>query len=174
MPRPEKVQEVDELADKLKRSTIAILTDYRGLNVAAMVGFRSRLREAGVEYRVSKNTLTRFAAQKAGRDVIVEDLIGPTAIAFGYGDPQPVAKAISDFARSSRILQTKSALLGERRLTAQEVTQLAELPSRDELLARVAGGMMSPIAGMVNVLSGTLRNLVGVLDARRQQIEATA
>jgi len=169
--RPEKVQEVEELADRFTRSSIAVVTDYRGLNVGDMVAFRGRLREAGVEYRVSKNTLSRFAADKSGSEAIKEDLVGPTAIAFAYDDPVAVAKIVSDFARTSRILQVRGALLGDRRIGPEEVTRLAELPSRDVLIAQVLGGMKGPIAGLVNVLSGVTRNLVGVLDARRRQLE---
>jgi large subunit ribosomal protein L10 len=169
--RPEKVQEVEELADRFKRSSIAVVTDYRGINVADMVTFRSRLREAGIEYRVSKNTLTRFAADKSGAEAIKEDLVGPTAIAFSYDDPVPAAKIVSDFARTSRILQVRGALLGDRRIGPEEVTRLAELPSRDVLLSQVLGGLMGPVAGLVNVLNGVTRNLVGVLDARRRQLE---
>lgn len=171
MPRPEKVKEVEELADRLSRSSIAIVTDYRGLTVSDMVTFRGRLREAGVEYRVSKNTLTRFAAEKSGREAIVPDLVGPTAIAFAYDDPQPAAKIISDFVRSSRILQVRGALLGNRRIGPESVTQLAELPGRDTLIAQAIGGIKSPIAGLVNTLNGVLSGVVGVLDARRRQLE---
>jgi large subunit ribosomal protein L10 len=171
MARPEKVQEVEELADRFSRSSIAVVTDYRGLNVSDMVAFRARLREAGIEYRVSKNTLARFAADKSGREVIKEDLVGPTAIAFAYDDPVPAAKIVSEFARTSRILQVKGALLGDRRIGAAEVTRLAELPSREVLIAQVLGGMKGPIAGLVNVLNGVTQNLVGVLDARRRQLE---
>jgi large subunit ribosomal protein L10 len=172
--RPEKVQEVEELADRFTRSSIAVITDYRGINVADMVTFRSRLREAGIEYRVSKNTLARFAADKSGREVIKEDLVGPTAIAFSYDDPVPAAKIVSEFARTSRILQVRGALLGDRRIGPEDVTRLAELPSREVLIAQVLGGMKGPIAGLVNVLSGVPRNLVGVLDARRRQLEEGA
>jgi large subunit ribosomal protein L10 len=172
--RPEKVQEVEELADRFTRSSIAVITDYRGINVSDMAAFRSRLREAGIEYRVSKNTLARFAADKSGREVIKEDLVGSTAIAFSYDDPVPAAKIVSDFARTSRILQVRGALLGDRRIGPEDVTRLAELPSREILLAQVLGGMKGPIAGLVNVLSGVPRNLVGVLDARRRQLEEGA
>lgn len=171
MARPEKEQEVQELADRFERSSIAIVTDYRGLNVADMVAFRSRLREAGIEYRVSKNTLARFAADKSGSEAIKDDLVGPTAIAFSYDDPVAVSKIVSDFARTSRILQVRGALLGDRRIGPEEVTRLAELPSREVLIAQVLGGMKGPIAGLVNVLNGVTRNFVGVLDARRRQLE---
>jgi large subunit ribosomal protein L10 len=171
VPRPEKVQEVEELADRFQRSSIAIVTDYRGLTVSDMVTFRSRLREAGVEYRVSKNTLARFAADQSGREAIKEDLVGPTAIAFSYDDPVPVAKIVSEFARTSRILQVRGALLGDRRISPEEINRLSELPSKEALLAQVVGGMMGPIAGLVNVLNGVTAGLVGVLDARRRQLE---
>jgi large subunit ribosomal protein L10 len=169
--RPAKVQEVEELTDRFQRSAIAVVTDYRGLTVSDLVGFRTKLRDAGIEYRVSKNTLARFAADNAGRPAVKEDLVGPTAIAFSYDDPVAVAKIVSEFARTSRVLQVRGALLGDRRISAQEVTRLAELPSREVLLAQVLGGMKGPISGLVNVLNGVTTGLVGVLDARRRQLE---
>ena len=171
MARPEKVKEVEELTDRFTRSSIAIVTDYRGLTVANMVDFRSRLREGGIDYRVSKNTLARFAADQSGREAIKDDLVGPTAIAFGFDDPVQAAKVVTEFARTSRILQVRGAMLGDRHIGAEDVSRLAELPSRDVLLAQLLGGMKGPISGLVNVLNGVTSAFVGVLDARRRQLE---
>ena len=175
MPNLElKQQQVDELADRIGRASLTVLADYRGLTVADMATLRGRLRDAGGEFKVAKNTLTRRAAQSLGREALVPLLEGPTGLALGYGDPSAFAKAMSDYARTSRVLTMKGALLGTRVLAADDVGRLADMPPREVLLARVVGGIQSPIAGIVMVLNGTLRNLVGVLEARRQQLAAPA
>lgn len=171
MPRPEKVAVVDELTDKLKRSQVAVVTDYRGLNVQAITELRAQLREAGVEYRVSKNTLTRLAAKNAGIDNMDDLLKGPTAIAFDYDDPVAPAKVLSAFAKQHEDLEIKGGVLNGAIIDANEVQRLANLPAREQLLAQVLAGMQSPIAGFVQVLNGTLRSLVYAVDAIRQQKE---
>src|SRR5438105_15160392 len=125
--RAEKEQAIGTLVERLARAEIAILTEYRGLSVTELQDLRGRLRPAGVEYVVAKNTLTRFAAERTGRTGIVQDLVGPTAIAFG-SDPVATAKALHDYARVNRTLLLKSALLGDRRIDRKEVEQLATLP----------------------------------------------
>ncbi len=170
-PRPEKVREVEELSELLSRSNLVVLTDYRGLTVADMASLRRKLREQGVEYRVAKNTLTTFAAEKAGKADLKEALVGPTAIAFVGGDEAAAAKALSEFERGSKVFKIKSAMLGHRMLAAAQVASLASMPPREVLLSQVVAGFQSPIAGVVGVLSGILSGLVGTLEARRQQLE---
>jgi large subunit ribosomal protein L10 len=171
--RPAKVAEVDELAERLARATMAVLADYRGLTVAQMGDLRRQLRPVNVELRVAKNTLTRLAARKAGREALLPALEGPTALVFSYGDPAAMAKTLTDTVRVQRLaLQVKGALLGDRLLAGPEVARIADLPSRETLLAQLMGGVQAPITSLVSLLAGTLQNLVGVLDARRQQLEA--
>ncbi len=170
-PRPEKVHEVDELAELLTKSNLVVLTDYRGLTVADMASLRRKLREQGVEYRVAKNTLTSFAAEKVGKAGLKDTLVGPTAIAFATGDEAAAAKALSDFERSSKVFKIKSAMLGQRVLASAQVGALASMPPREVLLSQVVAGVQSPIAGMVGVLSGILSGFVGTLEARRRQLE---
>lgn len=172
MARPEKVAVVAELKEKLEKSRAAVLTDYRGLNVAAMTELRRRMREAGIDYKVVKNTLTRFAVRELGVDELEEFLVGPTAIAFSYEDPVLPAKIIVDFAGEYKKLSIKAALLKDKIIQAEAVRELAQLPPREILLAQVFAGMQAPIAGLANVLSGVPRNLVYVLDAIREQKEA--
>ena len=100
--RAQKEQTVSDLADKLSRSQLVIVTDYRGLTVTEMSALRGRLRQAGAEYQVAKNTLTRFAAKQAGLDSLVDDLIGPSAIAFGYDDPAALAKSLQEYLRAAQ------------------------------------------------------------------------
>lgn len=175
MPRPEKVAIVEELKDKLSRSRGAILADYRGLNVKQVTELRSKLRAAGVEYKVVKNTLATIAAKELGLDDLVEYLNGPTAVAFGYDDPVAPAKILADFAKENKALELKGGVLTGNVIDVDDVKALAELPSREELLAQVVRGMQAPIAGMVNVLQGTIRNFVYALEAvRRKKEEAGA
>src|SRR5438270_13202157 len=134
--RSEKDSAIDGLVQRLERAEIAVLTEYRGLSVAELQDLRGRLRPAGVEYVIAKNTLARFAAERTGRETIVEDLVGPTAIAFGT-DPVATAKALHDYTRVNRIFVLKSALLGDRRINPREVEQLARLPHADQLRGRL-------------------------------------
>lgn len=172
MARPEKVAVVEELAGKLQESAAAILTDYRGLNVKSMTELRAKLREAGVEYKVVKNTLTRLAAEKANVSGLDELLTGPTAIAFNKDDPVAPAKILTEFAKSNNALEIKGGILNGAVISVDEVKQLADLPSREELLATVLMRMQGPIYGLVYVLQGTLRSLVYALDAIRREKEA--
>lgn len=174
MARPEKVAAVEELAEKLKKSQGVILTDYRGLTVKEMTELRSQLRQAGVEFKVVKNTLTLLAARKAEIEGLEPVLEGPTAIAIGYDDPVVAAKTISEFAKKNDKLQVKAGVLTGKVIDVDGVKALADLPSREQLLAQVLRGMQGPISGLVNVLHGTLRNLVYVLEAVRKQKEEAA
>jgi ribosomal protein L7/L12 len=168
--RAEKDSAILELANRLASAEIAVLTEYRGLSVAELQDLRGRLRPVGVEYVVAKNTLTRFAAERTGRTGIVGDLIGPTAIAFGK-DPVATAKALHDYARINKTFLLKAALLGDERIDAKAVEQLASLPSADVLRARVFSMIVGPLQRTVSVLSAPLAGLARVIDAHRAQLE---
>jgi large subunit ribosomal protein L10 len=172
MVRQSKIDAVDRLEEVLSQSAIAVATDYRGLSAAEITGLRRRLREAGVEFRVVKNTLTRLAAEKAGREGFKSLLDGPTAIAFSHNDAVAPAKVLSEYLRSSRIaLSIKGAMLEERILDAAQVQALAALPSREVLLATLLGTMQSPLAALSGVLAAQLRKILNVIQARIQQLE---
>ena len=168
--RAEKDATIGDLAEHLRRAEIAVLTEYRGLSVSDLQDLRGRLRALGVEYVVAKNTLTRFAAERAGRTGILNDLIGPTAIAFG-SDPVATAKALQDYTRVNRLFLLRAGLLGERRIEPKEVEQLASLPPAEQLRARVFGMIVSPLQRTVSVLSAPLAGLARLLEARRKQLE---
>ncbi|HHU32327.1 MAG TPA: 50S ribosomal protein L10 [Clostridia bacterium] len=168
-----KQQIVAEIKTKLENSSAAVLTDYRGLNVAQVTELRKRMREAGVEYKVLKNTMIRFAAHELGLEGLDPYLEGPTAVAFS-ADPVAPAKIIYDFAKANKALEVKVGVLEGKVIEAAQVKALADLPSREELLAKVVGGMQAPLYGMVSVLSGTLRSFVYALEAVRKQKEAEA
>lgn len=166
----QKKEVVKELKDKLNGSKATILTDYRGLDVAEITELRRQLREAGVEYKVVKNTLTRIAAKDAGYDFLEDYLVGPTAIAFSE-DPVAPAKVLSNFAKEHKDLELKAGMLDGKLLDKDAIKQLADLPSREVLLARVLAGMQAPISGLVNVLNGPLRGLVYALQAIKDKKE---
>ena len=174
MPTPKKQSQIEEIKDKLSRSTIAVATGYQGLSASSMTNLRARLREQGIEYTVIKNTLTLRAALELGNEGMGEVLNGPTALAFGYGDAATVAKGISGYIASVRLpLVIHGAVMDGTVLTAAQVTSLAQLPTRDELLSKLLGQLQAPISGLVNVLSAPLRGLAIVLQRRVEQMEST-
>lgn len=174
MAKPEKVQAVQEIAEKLKQSQGVVFVDYRGLNVKAMTELRAKLREAGAELKVVKNTLTRRAAEAIELEGLDPYLEGPTAAAFGYDDPVAPAKVLSDFAKTHEALELKAGVLSGKVIGAEEVAALARLPSKEELIGQVLRGLQSPIAGLANVLNGPIRSLVYVLEAIRKEKESAA
>lgn len=160
---------VKEIKEKLEASQGAVLTDYRGLDVAEVTELRNKLRDAGVEFKVVKNTLTRIAANQIGLEGLDPYLEGPTAIAFGLNDPVAPAKILSDFAKAHKDLEIKAGILEGRVIGIDGVKALADLPSREVLLAKVLGGMQAPMYGFAGVLQGTLRSLVYALNAVREK-----
>jgi len=173
MSREKKTQIIENLQDVFAKCSIGILTDYRGLATSEMTALRRRLQESGSEYRVVKNTLARFAAERAGRDDLVSSFEGPVAIAFGYGDIIAPAKVLADHLRTAResSMSIKGGFLGDRLLTVDDVMTLSTLPSREILLARVLGQMKSPVSALIGCLTTPIRGFIGVLQARIQQLE---
>jgi len=164
-PRPEKVAVVTEVRERLESADAALLTEYRGLNVKALADLRRQLRPAGGEYKVYKNTLVRFAARDLGADDLEALLTGPTAITFVKGDAAAAAKTLRDYARGNQSLVVKGGLLGGKVLTASEVQALADLPSRDVLLAQLAGAFQAPLAKLAGLLQALPRNFAYGLQA---------
>ena len=171
-PTPEKVAEVEALEKRLRKASVVILTDYRGLTVSELNTLRSRLREASLEYRVTKNTLLNRAAERVGVTGLSPLLSGPTAVVFGTDDPGVPARLLQEFIRQYRKLEIKGGVVQGETLGADIVLALATLPSRAELLARVVGVLQWPLRGVVSALSAPHRALVMTLDALRKQREA--
>lgn len=169
--RPEKAGKVAELKDLLSSSKGAVLVDYCGLTVAEDTELRSKMREAGVKYMVAKNTFIRIAAKEAGIEGLDAYLEHNTAVAFSAEDPVAPAKILNDFSKDHKALEIKASILDGKVIALDEVKALAELPSREELLAKLVGSMQAPISGLVNVLQGTIRNFVYTLEAVRQKKE---
>lgn len=172
--RPEKVQQVEELTEKLSASEAVVLVDFRGLSVGESNELRRRLSEAGVEFRVVKNTLTLRAANQLGIEGLEEILHGPTAAAFALQDPVAPAKELTRFAKEFQKLTVKAGILGAKVVDAAEVQRLADLPSKEELLARVVGGASGPLYGFAAVTSGLLRKFAYALEDLRRQREGAA
>lgn len=164
-PRPEKVAVVSEVRTRLSESGAALLTEYRGLDVASMAALRRSLREAGGEYKVYKNTLVRFAVRDLGLDALEALLTGPTAIAFVDGDAAAVAKALREFAKTNPHLTVKGGVLGDNVLDAQQVEALADLPPREVLLGRLAGALAAPLQQFAGLLQALPRNFAYGLSA---------
>ncbi len=172
MNREQKVKVISELAEVMARCNAGVLTNYQGLSAAELTTLRRKLRELGIEYRVVKNTLARFAAEKAGRDFLAASFEGTTAIAFSYGDEVELAKALANHIRSSdSVLTIKGGFLADRLLTQEDVNTLAELPPRGVLISQILAGMQSPITALVNCLAYPLREITGTLQARIKQLE---
>jgi large subunit ribosomal protein L10 len=163
-PRPEKVAVVDEVRQRLSDAPAALLTEYRGLKVGELAQLRRNLREAGGDYKIYKNTLVRFAARDLGLE-LEELLTGPTAIAFAREDAVGVAKALRDFGRTNPALVVKGGVLGTRPLSAEQARALADVPPREVLLARLAGGLAAPLQQLAGLLQALPRNFAYGLSA---------
>ena len=158
MARPEKVAVVEEIRTKLAESDAAVLTEYRGLTVPQLAELRASLRGSGTEYKVFKNTLARRAVAEAGLDDVASMFEGPVAIAFVHGDAAAAAKALRDFGRTNPALVVKGGLLGPSIVTPVEIEALAELPSREALLALVAGVFQAPLTKAAGLFQAFTRN----------------
>jgi len=167
--RPEKEAVVKELTDKFSSAKSLVITDYLGLNVAEMTELRSKLREAGVEFKVVKNTLATIAANDVEMEEMTEYFSGPTAIAFGEDDAVSPAKVLVEFAKDHEVLEIKAGLLNGEIISKEKVESLAEIPSRDDLLAKASASMKAPLSGLVNVLQGNIRGLVQVLNQIKEE-----
>jgi large subunit ribosomal protein L10 len=171
MPTQRKIESVADLTEKLSRTQVTLVADYRGLTVAEITDLRKRLREADAELVVAKNTLTLMAAKATGHEAIEPLLSGPTALAFAYSDGPKVAKAINDFNRGPKKLVIRGGLLGNSLLSGDALDQVAKMPSRQQILAEVLGGISAPVTGVVGVLNGAISNIVYVLQAKIDQLQ---
>jgi large subunit ribosomal protein L10 len=176
MPTQAKMAAVAALKEDLSSSTAAIVADYRGLTVSDISAVRRALRGEGITCRVVKNRLAKIAATEAGRGELNELLEGPTALAIGRTDEVTLARTFLDAIRPFKTVVVRGAIIGEKRIDAASVTRLSTLPSREVLLAQLAGGMASPLAKMASLFSAPLRNLgyaLSQLAQNKGQQEAT-
>lgn len=165
---------VEEIKEKIEKSQSIILVDYRGLDVAQLTELRSQYRQAGVDYKVYKNTMMRLAFKDFGLEEFNEFLKGPSAVAFGYDDPVAAAKITAKFAKEHDKLEIKAGIVDGKLIDVKGVNDLAELPPREVLVAQALGGLNAPIQGFANVLQGTIRGLAVVLNAIAEKQEQAA
>lgn len=161
----EKQQIVEDLHGRFAKASLVVLTEYKGLNVAEASDLRRRLRQAGADFKVAKNTLLARAAEGTPVEGVRVEFQGPGAVAIGYADPVAPAKILTQFADEGKKLKIRLAVLDGRRIGPEEVKALAELPSREVLLAQALAAMAAVPASFVRVLAGVPRSLLTVLQA---------
>lgn len=159
---------ISELKEKFETSAVSIFADYRGLNVGEATKLRRKLREAGCEFKVAKNTLTGLVVKRQGIEGMESYLEGPVAITFGK-DPVAPAKILVEFIRETKKMEIKAGILEGKVIDAKGVKALADLPPREVLLAKMLGSMQAPLYGFAGVLQGTIRSFVYTLEAVRRQ-----
>jgi large subunit ribosomal protein L10 len=172
-PRADKVAVVDEVRARMDEADAVIVTEYRGLKVKDLAALRRNIAPLGAEYRIYKNTLVRLAAEQRP-DGFVDLVAGPTALTFVQGDAAAVTKALREFARANPLLVIKGGLLGNSVLGAQAAAALADLPSREVLLARLAGALAAPMQSLAGLLAAVPRNFAYGLAALRDERAAGA
>jgi large subunit ribosomal protein L10 len=174
LTREQKVQLVQEYGERLGRAQVSIWARYGGISVAQLTQLRRQVQAVGAEIVVVKNTLLRRALEESGLPYDPEVMTGPCIVAFAYDDIAQATKVMTDFARTSQErVRIVGGIVGGRLVSAQQVASLTDMPSREQLLARVLGGVQAPISGLVGVLSSVLRGVITVVNARAQQLEGS-
>jgi large subunit ribosomal protein L10 len=173
MPTPRKEGIVEDLTAKLKRAKALVLVEIQGLKTADQIILRKKLRENNLEFQVVKNTLFRLSTHQTESANLDKILAGPTAVAFGYDDEIAVAKAVSDYVRTSKIVKIKAGMLGKTAMSAAQVEDLAKLPGRDGVRSQSVGTLLGPAQKVVGLLSAPMRDLVGVLHNYAEKQGAT-
>jgi large subunit ribosomal protein L10 len=174
MPRPEKVQAVAEIKNRLDEAQAVFLAEYAGLSVKEQQNLRRELRANEAEFKVVKMTLARRAAAELDIDSLDELLLGPTGLAFADGDPVGAARALRDFAKSHEVFLVKGGLLGREFLSAERVGQLADMEPRDVLLAKIAGAFQAPLAKAAGLLAALPRNTASAIQQLIEKLEQVA
>ncbi len=169
MSREKKSEVVAALRERLAASPNVYLTDFTGIAVKPMTDLRRRLRAAGVEYRVVKNTLAHRALEGAAVPALRESLRGPTGFVFAGPEPATAAKILIEFQKENETLAVKAGVVDGKVVSAEQVTRLATLPSREELMMQLGGALQAPLQGFVGALSGLMNQFVGALEALRAQ-----
>jgi len=172
MPRPDKVQKVNDVSESLNRAKSIFMTDFTGLSVEEMTILRREFRKADVHYVVVKNTLAKLSAEKSGFDNMVKFLNGPTGLAMSFDDPVAPIRIIDSFQKQYNKPSIKAAIVEGELLDEQATQEIRNIPSRDVLLGQVVSGIASPISGLVGGLQGLFRNLVYALDAIKDKKES--
>ena len=171
--RLKKQQTINELEKIITESSSAIITNYRGASTAELTKLRGKLRQSSVGYKVGKNTLVRNAADAVGREKLESILEGPTGMAYGYGDDvtTPAKMILEHITKTKSLMTITGGFLGDRPLSVGDVTTLSKLPSKEVLVAKVLGGIQTPLYKLVGTLNAPIQGLVTVLNGRLKQIE---
>jgi len=169
-PRRDKLAAVDAVQSRLEGATAVVLTEYRGMTVGELAQLRESLRSSGGEYKIYKNTLATIAARNLGLDELTTHFEGPTAFAFGTGDPVELAKKLADFAKKVPTLVLKGGILDRKVLSAKDVNALSSLESREIMLAKAAGMFLSPIQQLANLLAAGFNQMGAVLVQLRDKL----
>lgn len=170
--KAEKAQKLEAVKELISKAKVAIVTDYKGLSVSEITDLRRQLQKDGADYTVVKNTLAKIAIKDTEFEGIAEFLTGPTALALGFEDQVAPAKVIKKFVKENDKVQIKGGALDGKVLSVDDIKGLANLPSREELYAKMLGSINSPASGIVNTVTGVMRALVRATDAVRQQKES--
>lgn len=169
LTRAQKETRLEELKKQMESKTSVLLGDFTGMDVETATEIRSRFREANVEYRVVKNSLAKLAMEEAGFSALSDQLTGPNGFVMTDGDAAPAAKIMVEFEKTRKTPRIRSGLIDSAVVTAAEIRAIAELPSREVLLAQIAAGFQAPVAGLARLLNELSRKLVATLDAVREQ-----
>jgi large subunit ribosomal protein L10 len=171
LKRSEKEEMVEELGSLFEESNNIFVTDYLGLNVSQITEFRKQLREGNIKYRVAKNTLLRIAAKNKGYEEIVPYFEGPTAVAFGVDDPTVPAKTINEFFKKNGKPEVKAFYADGILYQSDRLKELADLPTKDELIAKIVGTIGAPLTNLVGTLDGLIREFCVTIDQIAKQKE---
>ena len=174
MPTERKIAQVAELKEQIARAEIAIATSYQGTSVAEQVELRQKLREAGAEMKVVKNTLLKIAAKEAGLDQFGDLADGPTAVVFGFDEPVAPSRALTAYLKDheNSAVKIRRAIVEGALVEEAYIRDLATVPPREELLARIAGGLVGKVRELMMLLDATTRDFAGLIEARAVQLEA--
>lgn len=171
--KPEKASKIQEIKDEICRASVAIVTDYRGLTVQEITTLRRGLQETDAEYTVVKNTLAILAVKDTEFEPLSELFKGPTALVLGHSDQVGPAKVLSQFMKKAKKVTIRGGFMQGTLLNEDQVKQLADIPSREELLSKIMGGLNAPASGIANCVNSVMRNLVVCIDQVREQKEAS-
>ncbi|MBU1017405.1 50S ribosomal protein L10 [Patescibacteria group bacterium] len=171
--KQQKTEILQELVDKFGRSKSVVFSDYRGLDVASVSDLRNKLREKDAETKVAKKTLIKLAAKESGVDDLGDDMLtGPVSATFSYEDEMTGLKVLFNFSKTNENLKLLGGVINGKVVGAEEIIQLAKLPGREELLAKLMGSMSAPVSGFVGILGNLLGGFVRVLNAYKETLPA--
>ncbi len=164
-----KSEKIDEIKAKIEKAQVAIITEYKGLTVEEITNLRRSIQKDGGDYMVTKNTLTKIAVKGTEYEALADKMVGPIALAFGFNDPVTPAKAVTKFIKDTKKCEILGAVLDGKLLSVEETKALANLPTKEELFAKMLGSINSPASGLVGCVNGVMAQLTRAMAAVRDQ-----